>query len=82
MSAVEAVRCAVAVQGELTQRNAGLSETRRMVLRIGINLGDVIEQDSALYGDGVSIAARRRWANRAAYASRAWSLTWLMASCR
>ena len=57
-SAVEAVRCAVEMQRELAQRNAMLPEHRRMVVRIGINLGDVIEQDAALYGDGVNIAAR------------------------
>jgi len=57
-SAVEAVRAAVEIQRELTVRNAALPEPRRMRLRIGLNLGDVIEQDGALYGDGVNIAAR------------------------
>lgn len=57
-SAIESVRCAVDIQSELTQRNAPLAENRRMVLRIGLNLGDVIEQDAALYGDAVNIAAR------------------------
>ena len=44
-SVVEAVQCAVDVQGELASRNAVLSETRRMLFRIGVNSGDVIEQD-------------------------------------
>ncbi|MGH8677680.1 MAG: adenylate/guanylate cyclase domain-containing protein, partial [Burkholderiales bacterium] len=57
-SAVEAVQCAVEIQRDLHERNALLPENRRMRLRIGVTLGDVIEQDSALYGDGVNIAAR------------------------
>ena len=57
-SAVEAVNCAVDVQRELAGRNASLPEHRRMQFRIGINLGDVVEEDGALYGDGVNIAAR------------------------
>ena len=57
-SAIESVRCAVTIQAELAQRNAALPETRRMVLRIGLNVGDVIEQDAALYGEGVNVAAR------------------------
>jgi adenylate cyclase len=57
-SAVWAVQCAVEIQQELKIRNAELPENRRMRLRIGINLGDVIEQDGGLYGDGVNIAAR------------------------
>jgi predicted ATPase/DNA-binding winged helix-turn-helix (wHTH) protein/class 3 adenylate cyclase len=57
-SALESVRCAIAIQAELAQRNAALPERRRMVMRIGLNVGDVIEQESALYGDGVNVAAR------------------------
>ena len=58
-SAVEAVDCAVKIQHELAKRNAQLAEHRRMVFRIGINLGDVIEQeDGTIYGDGVNVAAR------------------------
>ncbi|MGH2359514.1 MAG: adenylate/guanylate cyclase domain-containing protein, partial [bacterium] len=57
-SAVEAVNCAVDVQRELAGRNASVPEHRRMRFRVGVNLGDVTEQDSALYGDGVNIAAR------------------------
>src|SRR3954469_23938573 len=57
-SAIEAVDCAVGIQRELAGRNASLPEHRSMRFRIGINLGDVTEQDGALYGDGVNIAAR------------------------
>jgi adenylate cyclase len=57
-SVVDAVQCAVAVQKELKARNAELTEDRKMEYRIGINLGDVIEEGNRLYGDGVNIAAR------------------------
>jgi adenylate cyclase len=57
-SAVQAVRCAVAIQRALDRRNADLPENRRVVFRIGINLGDVIARGGDLYGDGVNIAAR------------------------
>jgi adenylate cyclase len=57
-SVVDAVQCAVAVQKEIQARNQELPETRRMQFRIGINLGDVIEEEDRLYGDGVNIAAR------------------------
>jgi len=57
-SVVDAVQCAVAVQKELQARNAELPEDRRMAFRIGINLGDVIEEGDRIYGDGVNIAAR------------------------
>ncbi len=57
-SVVDAVQGAVAVQKEIQTRNLELRETRRMQFRIGINLGDVIEEEDRLYGDGVNIAAR------------------------
>ena len=57
-SVVDALRCAWDVQQELVNRNAELPENRRMHFRIGINLGDVIEEKGRLYGDGVNIAAR------------------------
>jgi adenylate cyclase len=57
-SVVDAVQCAVSVQKEIQSRNAGLPENRRMQFRIGINLGDVIEEGDRIYGDGVNIAAR------------------------
>jgi len=57
-SVVGAVQCAVAVQNEFQIRNAELTENRRMEFRIGINLGDVIDDEGRLYGDGVNVAAR------------------------
>ncbi len=58
-SVVEAVEAAVAIQAAIEQANAPEPEDRRMRFRIGVNLGDVIEQDDGtLYGDGVNIAAR------------------------
>jgi adenylate cyclase len=57
-SVVDAVQCGVAVQKELQARNAELPENRKMQFRIGINLGDVIEEQDRIYGDGVNIAAR------------------------
>ncbi len=58
VSVVDAVNCAVEIQRELSERNAELSEDRKMRFRIGINLGDVIEEGERIYGDGVNIAAR------------------------
>ena len=57
-SAVDAVRCATEIQDALQTRNAELPLHRRMVFRIGINIGDVIIEEGAIYGDGVNIAAR------------------------
>jgi len=57
-SVVDAVQCAVAAQKELQARNTELPENRKMQFRIGVNLGDVIEEESRIYGDGVNIAAR------------------------
>jgi adenylate cyclase len=57
-SVVDAVRCAVEIQEELRVRNAELPETKRMHFRIGINLGDVVEEGERIYGDGINIAAR------------------------
>ena len=57
-SVVDAVQCAVATQKELQARNTELPDNRKMQFRIGVNLGDVIEEDSRIYGDGVNIAAR------------------------
>jgi TolB-like protein/class 3 adenylate cyclase/cytochrome c-type biogenesis protein CcmH/NrfG len=57
-SVVDAVRCAVEIQKELKTRNVELRENRRMEFRIGINLGDVIEEGDKILGDGVNIAAR------------------------
>jgi len=57
-SVVDAVRCAVAVQQAMPERNTGFGTDNRIELRIGINLGDVIVEGDDLYGDGVNIAAR------------------------
>ncbi|CAB1061892.1 Adenylate cyclase (EC [Olavius sp. associated proteobacterium Delta 1] len=57
-SVVDALKCSVEIQRELAERNAGLPVSRKMGFRIGVNLGDVIEEDGRIYGDGVNIAAR------------------------
>ena len=57
-SVVDAVRCAVAVQEAMPERNTDVAADNRIKLRIGINLGDVIVEGDDLYGDGVNIAAR------------------------
>src|SRR5271166_6192697 len=58
-SVVDAVRCAIEVQNGLIERNAGLPPERRIEFRVGIHLGDVVEEaDGDLIGDGVNIAAR------------------------
>ena len=58
-SVVEAVRCGIEIQNGLIERNAGVPEERRIEFRIGIHLGDVVEEgDGDLMGDGVNIAAR------------------------
>ncbi len=57
-SAVDAVECAVAIQQGMVSRNAETPEDSRIVLRIGINIGDIIVEGDDIYGDGVNIAAR------------------------
>jgi adenylate cyclase len=57
-SVVNAVQCALEIQKELNARNGELTEESRMLFRIGINLGDVIEEAGNIYGDGVNVAAR------------------------
>ena len=58
-SVVDAVRCAIEVQSGMIERNAGLPPERRIEFRVGIHLGDVVEEsDGDLMGDGVNIAAR------------------------
>jgi adenylate cyclase len=57
-SVVDAVNCAVEIQRDLAERNAELPPARQMEFRIGINLGDVVEEEGRIYGDGVNIAAR------------------------
>ncbi len=57
-SVVDAVECAVAVQQGMAKRNADAPDDRRIVFRIGINLGDIIIEGDDIYGDGVNVAAR------------------------
>jgi class 3 adenylate cyclase len=58
-SVVDAVRCAVKVQGAMVERNAGVPRDKRIAFRVGVHLGDVVEEaDGDLMGDGVNIAAR------------------------
>jgi adenylate cyclase len=58
-SVVDAVRCAIEMQNGMVERNAGLPPERRIEFRVGIHLGDVVEEaDGDLMGDGVNIAAR------------------------
>ncbi|MGZ3649037.1 MAG: adenylate/guanylate cyclase domain-containing protein, partial [Syntrophales bacterium] len=58
VSVVDAVRCAAEIQKELKTRNANLPENRKMEFRIGVNLGDVVEDGEQILGDGINIAAR------------------------
>jgi adenylate cyclase len=57
-SVVDAVECAVEIQLSLGERNAQLSEGRRLEFRIGVNVGDVLVEDDRIYGDAINIAAR------------------------
>src|SRR3954451_14987527 len=57
-SVVDAVRCAVEVQRDMARRNTDVPQARRIEFRIGVNLGDIIIDAHAIYGDGVNVAAR------------------------
>lgn len=57
-SVVDAVAAAVEIQWEPAERNASLSDDRRMLFRIGINLGDVVVEDDSICGDDVAVATR------------------------
>src|SRR5580704_4823802 len=57
-SVVDAVECAVAVQAVMAQRNEGIPQDRRMLFRIGINLGDILIEGDDILGDGVNVASR------------------------
>jgi adenylate cyclase len=57
-SVIDAVNCSVKIQQELAERNTELPQERRMEFRIGVNVGDVVEEEDRIYGDGVNIAAR------------------------
>src|SRR4029077_20701699 len=56
-SVVDAVRCAVAVQQQMTERNNSQEQEKRIEFRVGINVGDIIIDGDDIYGDGVNIAA-------------------------
>src|SRR4030042_4417857 len=58
-SVINAVQCAVKVQEALNNKNSKLMEDNRMHFRIGVNLGDVVEEEDRIYGNGVNMAARR-----------------------
>src|SRR6266403_3811862 len=57
-SVVDAAECAVAVQAVMAERNDAIPQDRRMLYRIGINLGDILIEGEAILGDGVNVAAR------------------------
>ena len=58
-SVVDAMRCAIEVQSAMVERNAGVPEDKRIQFRVGVHLGDVVEEaDGDLMGDGLNIAAR------------------------
>src|SRR5258708_35670788 len=57
-SAVEAVACAISVQRGIAARNEGVAEDKRVIFRIGVNVGDIISEAGDIFGDGVNVAAR------------------------
>jgi adenylate cyclase len=57
-SVVNAVKCALAIQSKMAERNATIEPERRMQFRVGINIGDVVYDDARIYGDGINVAAR------------------------
>src|SRR5262245_56828999 len=57
-SVVNAVKCALAIQSKMAERNAAIEPERRMQFRVGINIGDVVYDEARIYGDGINVAAR------------------------
>ncbi len=57
-SVVNAVECAIAIQRTMAERNVSVDQSRQMQFRIGVNIGDVIYDETRIYGDGINIAAR------------------------
>jgi TolB-like protein len=57
-SVIDAVRCAVVIQQGMEERNTSVAQSRRILFRIGINLGDIIVEEGDIFGDGVNVAAR------------------------
>ena len=69
-SVVDALRCAVEVQREMTRRNTGVPPDNRIEFRIGINVGDVVVEDGDIFGDGVNVAARLEALARSCWSAR------------
>src|SRR3984893_7949491 len=57
-SVVNAVKCAIAIQSRMAERNAAIEPERRMQFRVGLNIGDVVYDETRMYGDGINVAAR------------------------
>src|SRR5271165_5940684 len=57
-SVVNAVKCALAIQSKMAERNAAIEPERRLQFRVGINIGDVVYDETRIYGDGINVAAR------------------------
>jgi adenylate cyclase len=57
-SVVNAVKCAIAIQSKMVERNASIDPERQMKFRIGVNIGDVLCDEARIYGDGINVAAR------------------------
>lgn len=55
---IDAVRCAIAIQQGMEERNTSVAQSRRILFRMGINLGDIIIEEGDIFGDGVNVAAR------------------------
>ncbi len=78
-SAVEAVRYAISIQEEIASRNTELADDRKLMFRIGINVGDVMVRDDDLFGDGVNVASASpaacssRSSTSCRWASRTWA---------
>ena len=87
-SVVDAVACAVAIQSGMVARNEGVPEDKRIVFRIGINIGDIIIDEADIHGDGVNVAARleglarTRWHLRLSRRPRSRSVTSSMSPSR
>ena len=81
-SAVDAVQCAVELQAAMAAANANAPEDSRILLRVGINLGDMIVEGDDLYGDGVNIAARLEALAEPGGVVGSRSMTWASSSSR
>jgi len=70
-SVVNAVKCALAIQSRMAERNAAIEPERRMQFRVGLNIGDVVYDETRIYGDGINVAARLEGIAEAGSASQA-----------